>query len=339
MDFSAPLLSIPSTPCEPSPCGHNAVCREQNGAGSCSCLPEYVGNPYEGCRPECTVNSDCPANLACLNSKCKDPCPGTCGSNAVCRVMNHLPQCTCYPGYSGDPFQFCRITQESEPTRSDPCNPSPCGPNSQCRVINGQSVCSCQPEYIGSPPSCRPECTSSSECPSNRACVNRKCADPCPGTCGFNTRCEIINHSPICSCQAGFTGDPFVNCFKMADPVPPINPPSYMSPCVPSPCGPNAECRDVNGQASCACQLNFSGSPPNCRAECIINPDCPSNRACMQSKCRDPCPGSCGISAICVVMNHTPICNCPEGFTGDPFTRCSPHAQLPRKTIRRSKFF
>jgi len=36
-------------PCEPSPCGINAICKEQNGAGSCSCLPEYFGNPYEGC--------------------------------------------------------------------------------------------------------------------------------------------------------------------------------------------------------------------------------------------------------------------------------------------------
>jgi hypothetical protein len=55
----------------------------------------------------------------------------------------------------------------------------------------------------------------SSECPQNRACVNQKCVDPCPGTCGLNARCEVINHSPICSCQAGFTGDPFTRCFSI----------------------------------------------------------------------------------------------------------------------------
>jgi hypothetical protein len=64
-------------------------------------------------------------------------------------------------------------------------------------------------------PGCRPECVVSSECPQNRACVNQKCVDPCPGTCGLNARCEVINHSPICSCQAGYTGDPFTRCFPI----------------------------------------------------------------------------------------------------------------------------
>lgn len=96
-----------SSPCTPSPCGANAQCREQNGAGACICLPDYIGNPYEGCRPECALNSDCPSNKACVNNKCKDPCPGTCGQNANCQVVNHLPSCTCISGFTGDPFQFC----------------------------------------------------------------------------------------------------------------------------------------------------------------------------------------------------------------------------------------
>lgn len=104
-----PIVS--STPCSPSPCGANANCREQNGAGSCSCIQDYIGNPYEGCRPECVLNSDCPSNSACLNSKCKDPCPGICGQNAVCQVVNHLPSCTCITGYTGDPFRHCSIIQ------------------------------------------------------------------------------------------------------------------------------------------------------------------------------------------------------------------------------------
>jgi hypothetical protein len=94
-------------PCVPSPCGTNAICKEQNGAGSCTCLPEYYGNPYEGCRPECVLNTDCASNKACSNYKCKNPCPGTCGQNAECQVVNHLPMCSCYQGYTGDPFRFC----------------------------------------------------------------------------------------------------------------------------------------------------------------------------------------------------------------------------------------
>lgn len=99
------------------------------------------------------------------------------------------------------------------PIERNPCSPSPCGPNSRCRVTNGQAVCSCLPEYVGSPPGCRPECVVSSECPSDKACVNQKCTEPCPGQCGTNTDCRVMNHSPICACKLDFTGDPFTRCF------------------------------------------------------------------------------------------------------------------------------
>lgn len=227
-----PMDSI--NPCYPNPCGANAVCREQNNAGSCTCIQDYIGNPYEGCRPECVLNSDCPSNKACIRNKCSDPCPGTCGQNAECQVINHLPSCTCIPRFTGDPFRYCSPIVERKifqihlkknllkyhliavvEAPKNPCQPSPCGPNSQCRELNGQAVCSCLPEYSGSPPNCRPECTTSSECPLNRACINQKCADPCPGSCGLNAVCEVVNHSPICSCQTGHTGDPFSRCYPL----------------------------------------------------------------------------------------------------------------------------
>lgn len=78
--------------------------------------------------------------------------------------------------------------------------------------MNSQAVCSCQNEFIGSPPNCRPECTINSECASNKACVNRKCVDPCINQCAKNANCRVIAHSPICSCKDRFTGDSFVNC-------------------------------------------------------------------------------------------------------------------------------
>lgn len=101
------------------------------------------------------------------------------------------------------------------PIPVDPCNPSSCGPNSICRNNNGQPVCSCLPEYQGSPPSCRPECIISEECPTVQACVNKKCINPCIGVCGYGARCEVINHSPICSCREGQTGDPFRSCYDI----------------------------------------------------------------------------------------------------------------------------
>lgn len=97
----------PLNPCTPSPCGPNAVCQERNNAGSCSCINGYFGNPYEGCRPECLINSDCPQNRACINNKCQDPCPGLCGLNAECQIVNHVPNCICVIGYVGNPYNNC----------------------------------------------------------------------------------------------------------------------------------------------------------------------------------------------------------------------------------------
>lgn len=54
----------------------------------------------------------------------------------------------------------------------------------------------------------------SADCAQDKACIAQKCADPCPGTCGLNARCQVVNHNPICSCSPGFTGDPFVRCLQ-----------------------------------------------------------------------------------------------------------------------------
>ena len=112
-------------------------------------------------------------------------------------------------------FNLILILFTLEKLPVNPCNPSPCGPNSQCKQVNNQAVCSCLPNYSGSPPGCRPECVVSSECPINKACVAQKCQDPCPGTCGVNSECNVINHSPICICKQGFTGDPFTRCYAI----------------------------------------------------------------------------------------------------------------------------
>ncbi|KAF6203886.1 hypothetical protein GE061_002221 [Apolygus lucorum] len=290
---SDPVPQERPTPCEPSPCGANAICREQNGAGSCSCISEYIGNPYEGCRPECVINTDCPTNKACMRNKCQDPCPGTCGQNAECQVVNHLPSCNCFPGYTGDPFRYCNII----PQQRDP--------------------------YRG----CRPECVLNTDCPRDKACQRNKCKDPCPGTCGQGARCEVLNHIPMCVCPPGTTGNAFIECRPIPaaelPPAPPTNP------CIPSPCGPNAQCKVAGESPSCSCLPDFLGAPPNCRPECISNSECSSHLACINQKCKDPCPGLCATNAICRVVSHTPQCLCTEGYTGDPFSQCFPKQSDP----------
>ena len=96
-------------PCNPSPCGINAVCTETGSeTASCSCIRDYTGNPYIECKPECVVNAECARHLACVNQHCVDPCPGVCGVHATCSVQNHFPVCRCDPGYEGDAFVACR---------------------------------------------------------------------------------------------------------------------------------------------------------------------------------------------------------------------------------------
>lgn len=95
--------SVARNPCNPSPCGINTVCKD----GTCTCLPEFFGDPYTGCRPECVLNNDCSQDKACIRNKCVDPCPGTCGQNANCAVVNHIPICSCIDGYAGNAFLSC----------------------------------------------------------------------------------------------------------------------------------------------------------------------------------------------------------------------------------------
>lgn len=206
---------------------------------------------------------------------------------------------------------------------------------------------------MGSAPACRPECVVSSECSSDKACVRQKCADPCPGVCGSNAECRVNNHSPICNCRQGFTGNPFTVCNRLPrTSLRSSSPNSFLmselnlaaaqqdyaikepqNPCVPSPCGPNARCEPINDSPSCACLPSFFGSPPNCRPECTINSECQSNKACIRNRCVDPCPGSCGINALCNVVNHIPVCTCYDGYDGNAFVQCNPTPQISNYSL------
>ena len=107
---TAPIVT---DPCEPDPCGRYAQCRNVGEIAACSCLPGYIGSP-PNCRPECLIHSECASNLACIDEKCRDPCPGACGSGAECSVIMHNAICRCQAGFEGDPFTGCRRITTSE---------------------------------------------------------------------------------------------------------------------------------------------------------------------------------------------------------------------------------
>lgn len=108
--LATPAPPTPSRPCSPSPCGVNAYCHERFNTAICECMPNYRGNPYQSCQPECLVNTECPQSQACIRTKCQDPCPGTCGVGAICTVSNHIPICSCPIPTVGDAFTLCQVS-------------------------------------------------------------------------------------------------------------------------------------------------------------------------------------------------------------------------------------
>lgn len=96
------------------------------------------------------------------------------------------------------------------------------------------------------------------------------------------------------------------------------------NPCRPSPCGLYSDCHVVEDHPVCSCLAGYLGAPPDCHPECMISAQCPFDRACINQQCIDPCPGICGLNAMCRAVNHNPICSCSPGYTGDPFTSCIP---------------
>ena len=214
------------------------------------------------------------------------------------------------------------FTDDDRPKQT--CYPNPCGENSQCQEVNGRPACSCLPNFEGAPPNCRPECVVSSDCSSNRACKAQKCVDPCIGVCGVNSECRVQKHAPLCLCVAGYTGDPFVACRPIPSTLP-TRQPVVGNPCNPSPCGSNAYCQERNSIGVCSCLDDYFGDPyAGCRPECVLNDDCSFDKHCSNRKCRDPCPGMCGLNAECRVINHVPMCSCPVGYTGNGFSSCYP---------------
>jgi len=319
-------------PCNPSPCGPNTKCTENNiGNPICRCLPGYIPMPdtIAGCKRECSVDPDCRAGYVCQNYQCverPDPCdPSPCGPNTECSVTGTgNPICRCLPTYVPKPDTITGCGRECEVDRDcrgdnvcqsyncvprpDPCQPTPCGPNTECNANRqGNPVCTCLPGFSPQPDTITGCARIEARTPP---------PDPCfPSPCGRNTLCEVNRlGNPVCKCQAGYIPmpDTISGCVEEPDP------------CNPDPCGAGAECTPRGRQAECRCPAGFKGDPyAFCkRGECEYDNECSSSLACFDYNCRDPCIGTCGQNANCEVRNHRPVCSCPDGFKGDPLSAC-----------------
>lgn len=308
--------------CGDNICGSNAECTQKRKVFKCVCKKDFFGDPLVGCQPECTINSECPLDKACVRNRCINPCDeNICGVNARCETKNHRGVCTCLENYTGNAYLMCSLIAKDVAPPQNPCGPpSPCGPYSKCTVNNnGVAACSCLPGTKGSPPSCQPECLLSSDCSQHESCIRNRCINPCnEKICGNGARCDVKNHNPICTCNPGLSGDPFITCYPYDEPIE-----DEKHPCEPNPCGPYSLCREDNKRPVCSCMANMLGAPPHCHPECILNSDCAQNQVCTDLRCVDACLSNpCGRNSECRVISHTPICTCKKGYQGDAFTGC-----------------
>ncbi|KAA0193421.1 hypothetical protein HAZT_HAZT000221 [Hyalella azteca] len=210
-----------SDPCTPSPCGPNTLCEvNSQHIALCRCQPNFVPDQHtiRGCKPQCLSDRDCPDDYACTATKCVRLCSlNECGIDAICKAYRHKAECSCPPGYLGNPAIYCaKPERDPTPAYVDPCTPNPCGANAQCTSNGAQAVCSCLQRHAGNPlEACvRQECAVHSDCSAQQVCRSNRCIDPCsiPNICGTNTDCTARDRQPVCSCRSGYVGDPFTSC-------------------------------------------------------------------------------------------------------------------------------
>lgn len=110
-------------------------------------------------------------------------------------------------------------------------------------------------------------CRTDYDCPSNQACVNRECVDPCLYTqCGLNALCKAdSNHKARCYCPENFRGNPQIRCERpecTTDNECPYTLTCRNEHCEdPCDCGLGAICRVTNHRPQCSCPPGYIGNP------------------------------------------------------------------------------
>ena len=184
-----------------------------------------------------------------------------------------------------------------------------------------------------------------------------RCIDACSNIeCGPNSRCVTDNHHATCICLDGYAGNPLsprqgcsreVACRTQAD-CPPtalcsINisgKKSCVDPCAVMSCGDFETCSIQNAKPVCQCSPTHLRNPLTGKCEIAAVPSCTSNDQCGPDqvctadalgilKCTAVCSlFNCPPNSVCRAANHQGICQCLEGYTGNPKDRtgCVPVA-------------
>lgn len=334
-------------------CGENARCQTIDHQPTCSCPPNFDGNPTIRCMQKfqelraCKSDGDCGVGMACLYHNCI--INSECSSDKECAVGHICIKSKCFAGCRRDsdcPYDLACLGQQCQ----NPCNfRGACGFNAYCNPFEHQAHCACLANHIGNAevecvplPVCNRNeecpigyvcqankclatlgCVSDNECPSTEICLNGRCTDGCRSNsdCSFKMAC--INQ--ICQ-----------------------------NPCTLKSCGGNAVCTAINHEAVCRCQEGFTGNAQQgcqveqqecfadedcglgklcvssrCLVGCRVDNNCPFEMSCVNRKCVNPCQleGGCGVGALCKPLNHRAECSCPPNHIGDPRVYCKENKQ------------
>lgn len=336
-------------------CGRNADCTVENHVGICACRPETTGNPLLGCVPVqyCSNNQQCQSGTICNGGVCcslcstqrdcvgdqvclQGICQPTCQTNATCAEFQHcqnnicVQQVRCRSDGDCHTTESCVLDAYGRAECRDACQGRVlCGRNAECTARANAAVCSCKPGFVGDAETgcSRIECERDQDCSADKQCDGNVCRIACllGEPCGANALCDAENHRKVCHCQPGYTGDARVQC-------------ALVDVCRQRPCAPGAKCTNVQRAFECSCPHGLVGDAYNegCRSavECVNDSDCPATAACKQvdgePKCKDVCEDNvCAQNAQCFGDNHKSVCNCRQGFAGNPLDRAIGCRLLP----------
>ena len=261
-------------------------------------------NIVTGTDEGCKTDDDCTLDKSCHRGTCRDPCSlrAACGENAICRVVLHRPRCECPECFIGKPHISCKIDPQ------------------------------CTSPVVEEKPTGK-ECATNADCDPSLYCNSGQCHSPCGHTsvCNPNEKCVARSHQGTCTCKYKLVITPTgeltcperqVSC--RADAECPVHLAcinnACQNPCQPGSCPEGKKCQVLEHKPLCMCEKECESSI----SVCLKDRGCPSNQACINYQCVNPCEGkSCPGNTPCIVEDHIPVCKfCPPGFTVDKNYGC-----------------
>jgi hypothetical protein len=186
-----------------------------------------------------------------------------------------------------------------------------------------------------------PECKLDQDCPSQTACIQNTCSNPCTELkpCKPSARCSILDTIPVrtmvCSCPESYIPDENGECKSI--PLVKIgcshdDECSNSESCIngqcrnPCNCGLNAECTVQKHRPICSCINGYEGNPNlECRSiGCTSDSECEHDKTCINKNCINVCliDNPCAPNAECYARNHKSECRCANGYRGNPLISC-----------------